>query len=179
MEIWKQSPIGPLFIEASNFGRLRTLERLTHGISKYGPITQLRPAKILNGCVGNNGYVYQAIQDGKTRKKYLVHRLVASCFCDGFDPNLTVNHINGKKLDNQATNLEWITKPENTKHQWKIGLVNLIGENHPSHKLKNADVLLVRSMIIEGYSISKIAEHFNVSAALIYKIKSGKKRLTL
>jgi hypothetical protein len=44
-----------------------------------------------------------------------------------FIPNLEnkpfVNHIDGNKLNNSVTNLEWCTCSENNQHNHKIGLI--------------------------------------------------------
>lgn len=45
-----------------------------------------------------------------------VHTAVARAFCDGYDPNLQVNHKDGNKANNAANNLEWVTPFENTHH---------------------------------------------------------------
>ena len=56
----------------------------------------------------------------------LIHRLVASTF--DFDTRkdqhlLTVNHEDGKKYNNDYTNLVWATNSGNTDHALKHGLV--------------------------------------------------------
>lgn len=49
-------------------------------------------------------------------------RLVAMTWCEGYKEGLTVNHINGNPMDNRAENLEWITRAENIRHGFKVGL---------------------------------------------------------
>lgn len=53
-----------------------------------------------------------------------VHRLVALTFhvCPGDPKDYQVNHIDGNKLNNAATNLEWCTCSENTTHAYETGL---------------------------------------------------------
>lgn len=53
---------------------------------------------------------------------YLVARLVAFTFCEGYFEGATVNHINGNPLDNRAENLEWVTRAENIRKAFEAGL---------------------------------------------------------
>ena len=56
------------------------------------------------------------------KKRYFIHRLVAIHFCEGYSEELVVNHIDGNKNNNKATNLEWVTRSENDKHAYKMKL---------------------------------------------------------
>lgn len=172
-EEWRKSPLAPSHVEVSNLGRVRTLDRaapIEHGAKKG--LTQLRKGKVLSPWIGRSGYFCVSVKEGKTRKKYPVHRLIASAFCEGFDPSITVNHIDGNKLNNQSENLEWITTSENTSHQWRIGLVNLRGENHPNSKLTTRQVNELRTRVKNGERVSLLAEEFSVSVSIIYKIST-------
>lgn len=68
------------------------------------------------------GYPFVCLaRDGRIQQ-VLVHRLVAAAFV----PNPTnlpqVNHRNGRKDDNYASNLEWCTPHQNTLHAHRTGL---------------------------------------------------------
>ena len=41
-----------------------------------------------------------------------MHRIVAACWLESFDPNKQVHHINGQKADNKVDNLECLTAKE-------------------------------------------------------------------
>ena len=45
-------------------------------------------------------------------RQRLMHRVVAACWLDNFDPSKQVHHINGDKTDNRADNLECLTQQE-------------------------------------------------------------------
>jgi len=45
-------------------------------------------------------------------RQRLMHRVVAKCWLESFDPNKHVHHINGIKSDNRAENLECLTAKE-------------------------------------------------------------------
>lgn len=61
------------------------------------------------------------------RKRFFVHRLVAYHFCDGYKDTLVVNHKDGNKQNNNAENLEWVTRSENDLHAFKNGLRHVNG----------------------------------------------------
>jgi hypothetical protein len=50
------------------------------------------------------------------KRHYLVHRLVAAAFCPQPEGTTQVNHINERKEDNHAYNLEWVTPKQNMNH---------------------------------------------------------------
>ncbi|MEP6587158.1 MAG: HNH endonuclease signature motif containing protein [Polaromonas sp.] len=63
----------------------------------------------------STGYLQVVFAD---RKKHSVHRLVAHAFCENYKPGAIVNHKNGIKTDNRASNLEWVTHAENNQHAY-------------------------------------------------------------
>lgn len=73
-----------------------------------------------------NGYYYVDCIDGDKKKRFPVHRLVATYFCEGYFENAVVNHIDANKTNNIYTNLEWITQKENIKKGYITSGVNQI-----------------------------------------------------
>jgi len=108
-EIWKQVDGHPDY-EVSNLGRVRSLERVV----RCGPPPGTRriAAQILKPqVVKSTGY----LQVELNRKRHSVHRLVATAWCQNWFKGAVVDHLNGNRADNRASNLEWVTMKENIR----------------------------------------------------------------
>ena len=88
--------------------------------SKRGRYLTQSRAPLANG---KSGYMSVGfwMEGGKIKRKY-VHRLVAGTYVPNPCGKPEVNHIDGNKCNNVASNLEWCTKSENHKHAFKLGL---------------------------------------------------------
>jgi hypothetical protein len=53
----------------------------------------------------------------------LMHRIVAACWLEDFEPSKQVHHINGDKTDNRANNLECLTQIEHLQERHSDMLV--------------------------------------------------------
>lgn len=55
----------------------------------------------------NSGYIQVRLySNGKYHYRY-IHRLIALAFIPNPNEYRTINHVNGNKLDNRISNLEW------------------------------------------------------------------------
>lgn len=68
------------------------------------------------------GYLYVGLHKNGVKSTFSVHRLVAMHFLKSEAGLTDVNHKDGVKNNNNYKNLEWVTKSENMKHAYKIGL---------------------------------------------------------
>lgn len=116
---------------------------------------------------------------GKHHKHvFLVHRVLAEIFFTRVPGKDRVNHIDGNKLNNVISNLEWVSGKENMAHAIRSGLIptgsksklsKLTQEQRDQIKIRLAD--LVKATEALGYKrvvgFKKIAKEFGVSPALI------------
>jgi DNA-binding NarL/FixJ family response regulator len=83
---------------------------------------------------------------------------------------LEVNHIDGVKKNNCASNLEWVTKRENIIHAIRNGLIKppiLIGEDASKASLTTKQVHKICKLIENGYRNKEISEMFEIKKSNI------------
>ena len=75
--------------------------------------------RIISGSLHQDGFIFVTLHG----KQYPLHRLVAKLWHpDTYSEELVVNHKDGNKQNNFASNLEWVTQKENIVHSIENGL---------------------------------------------------------
>ena len=99
--------------EVSNLGRVRSMKRY------YGVVGRIMPQTIQRKG-------YYAVTFWMNNKAYCrkVHRLVIEAFTPNPDSLPCINHIDGNKLNNHVSNLEWCTYQANMQHAVRTGLTH-------------------------------------------------------
>ena len=167
-EIWAKVPDYELIYEVSNLGRIKRLRYLRKNLLT-GTMSVFEE-RILKPFSLKNGYLLVDLCKNNTKKKYLLHRIVAMSFIPNNENKDQVNHINGIKTDNRAINLEWNTRSENQKHAIRIGLRHARGENNSQRKLNDN---MVMSILNDKRPYKIISNEYNVSIPTISDIKRG------
>ena len=120
-EIWKDIKNYDGY-QVSNFGRVRTYNKTTE-TKIHGKRHWKNRILKYKGKTYKTGYRVDLWKNGKSRT-YLVARLVAFTFYnqDINNHNLTVDHLDGNRLNNNINNLELVSLKENIKRAFENGL---------------------------------------------------------
>jgi hypothetical protein len=130
-EIWKDIPEFEGFYQASNLGRIKRLfgviktkkrKRLTWYSMSEKCETLTVQERILSPGKDFNGYFKVNLNKNGKSKNYFVHRLVALAFIPNPENKPQVNHKDLDKINNNLSNLEWVTHQENISHAFANGM---------------------------------------------------------
>lgn len=124
-EIWKPIPSLNGLYEASNFGRIKSLNGSYHK----------KDNQLMSLIDNSSGYLYFTVSINNQRKNIYVHRAVCEAFHLNQREYKYVNHKDGIKSNNHATNLEWCDGSKNMKHAYSIGLIKAGGGKTNSIKV--------------------------------------------
>jgi len=159
-EVWKPVDFAPVY-EVSSHGRVRrtTVYKLKGAVTRV-----LRPT--MNG----NGYFVICMKAGPLQSfgQTMVHRLVARMFVPGFAEGLQVNHKDGIKINNHASNLAWVTASQNQVHAQFL--------KRPRRPISDDEVSQMKALRKEGMSVTQISRTFGVADSYICRILNGHRR---
>lgn len=179
-EVWKLAPGFEDEMEISNFGDVRSFDRIVSYVIHGKPVSYLVPGRMRKLHVAR-GHLQVLVRprvsprDGSKKRNIhiYVHRLVAMAFLDKPDGKNFVNHKNGIKDDNRVENLEWCTDSENKLHAFRLGLSKPgLGAIKFSRKIVDK----IHSLRKEGLLYREIAKKLNMKEITVYFIGSGRRR---
>jgi len=145
----------------SNLGRIKSSKRTI--INPVNNAQYVVNDKIMKSNLVGAGYMGLILGANGIKKRYIVSRLVAIAFIVNPENKPCVNHIDGDKLNNAVSNLEWCTHKENTIHGFKTGLM--------STKITQVEADQIRQLYSTGkYRQSDIGKMFDLTQGTIGKI---------
>lgn len=121
MEMWKDIEDYVGYYQVSNKGNIKSLKRIVMRDNGWKFTVS---EKILKTSIGTSGYLRAFLYFDKKSKTKSISRLVAKAFIPNPLNKKEINHIDGNKLNNVVSNLEWVSPKENMAHAWEMGLIN-------------------------------------------------------
>lgn len=128
-EIWADVPGYSGFYEVSNFGRIRSLTRTTTQMNNGSRCVHTYSGKTLSLSEDENGYLRAHISKNGKAETVLIHRIVASVFCEIKPGCDIVNHLDCNPRNNRADNLEWTTYKGNMQYASSLGRMKYNAKN--------------------------------------------------
>lgn len=141
-EIWKDIKGYEGWYQVSNFGRIKSLERVF--IRKNGTPFFVRE-RILKYAFDHGGYPYVTLIKFKKRHNKAVHRIVAETFIPNPENKPCIDHIDCNPKNPMANNLRWVTVRENVLNP--ITVQRRMSGNSPIGKGLNAKPVMGKSIV--------------------------------
>lgn len=88
-------------------------------VSTKGNVRNATTGKILKPGKGSHGYYIVVLYKNSIAKSCTVHKLVAQTFIGNAESKPFVDHIDNDRLNNNVSNLRWVTYSENNQNQSK------------------------------------------------------------
>lgn len=120
--------------------------------------------------------MYTDLSDGKGKTvSVATHRLVAETFIPNPENKKQVNHIDGNRMNNHVSNLEWASRAENMKHAIKKDLMaHLHGASNPSALYQDYQIHDVCKMLVDDkYTVKHISKVTGVKPSVVKSIQKG------
>lgn len=161
--------------EVSSLGRVRATFDADYKNGQYVWVGKIVPQ---NYSSKTQRYLRVTLNIDGERKCFNAHRLVAKAFVEGETQERgQVNHIDGNKMNNVVSNLEWVSCLENKRHAIETGLQWYVrGEDKLESILKYADIDSILSRYFFSFeNLKDIAKDYGMKMEYISLIVRGKR----
>ena len=148
-------------------------------VTKIGDV--VRNSRILKTTI-RNGYKSVCLSIDNIKQTHYVHRLVAETYIPNPNNLPCVNHIDGNKLNNDVSNLEWVSHKENSQHASKMGLndyqkTRKTKNNVSARKLTMTQANEIRSKFVSGsrtHGAHALGREYGIPHTAVLLIIKGK-----
>lgn len=166
-EKWKAVVGYEGFYEASDLGRIRSIDRLIHYKGRPDH-PALKKGKILSCPPHHSGYRHLALCKNGKQKMANVCTLVAKAFVHNPDPVrfTDVNHMDLDKTNDRADNLEWTTHRGNIDHS--------VRQHRYAKKLTPQIVSEIRTRASNGESQASISRSLSLRYLTVHLVVNRK-----
>lgn len=154
IEIWKDIPGYEQYYMVSSLGNVKSKDRYR----KNGKGGYVLKGRILKQSLSSTGYKKVELCVNGNKKSLKVHRLVGLAFINNPYNKPFINHIDGNPVNNNVSNLEWVTNRENIIHALDTGLKKINALNKEE---------LTDLYINKKFNVVEIAELLNTTGAIV------------
>lgn len=165
-ETWKPVKGYEGLYMVSNHGRVKSIDRKV----RQGKREISIKGNYLTTQITPYGYSRVKLSCKNKSRRIFTHVLVAEAFKGSPEKGIEVNHKDGNKLNNHASNLEWNTRSQNIKHAYDTGLK--IAPSGAKHGRTKYVLNLETGIFYE--SAKEAAESSNYSRAHLIDMLNGK-----
>lgn len=167
---WRIVPGFSAAYEVSAAGEVRSRARAVlqkSGAVRLFPAVTLKPKR-----QKKSGYLTVQLQDAQTgaMSHPTVHSLVATAFLPPCPDGNEVRHMDGSRDNSRADNLEWGTRLDNMRDQYRHG-TRIASTWHHKSKLTAEQVLQIRASSESGASI---ARDLGISVSTVCRARKAK-----
>ncbi len=169
-ETWKAIPGFEGKYEVSDFGRVKSLDRIVTRVCRWG-VKDFRWKGRIMTPTDHKGWL--VVKLGACKKMWGVHQLVAMAFIGPCPAGLVVDHVDTNKHNNVPSNLEYVTDVENTKRQYKTGLLDNRGETNGKAVLNDELVRRIREYP-KSIPAKKVAAELGLKPHNVSQVRNGR-----
>lgn len=170
-EIWKSIKDYEGLYEVSNFGRIRSLDRVIINSDGVKRLCKGGIRKPYKDTRENKGYLRVKLNKDGIFKKFAIHRLVAQAFIPNPDNLSEVNHKDEVKTNNHVENLEWC----DSKYNKNYGTAIKRRIEKQSKTVLQLDIN-TGQLISEYPSLNEVERQLNIDHSSISMCCNGKRK---
>lgn len=172
-EQWRVIPGWEGAYEASNLGRIRSIDREVP--CKDGRVKHLK-GMVLKQKIDDKGYYRVNLSYKARRKGHLVHQLVLFAFVGPKPEGGETLHDDGNRLNNNLSNLKWGTNWDNHLDRFKHGRTGKGGKRPTQTGSLNKSAAFTEEQVLHirtlrgKISAPQLGKQYGVNSSCIYKI---------
>lgn len=170
MTEWRAIPGYEGRYEVSDDGQVRSLDQTICQRGRGGTlITRHYRGRVRKGRIDTKGYPSVRFD----KKNWSIHCLMAAAFIGPRPPGHHVRHLDGNPLNRALSNIAYGTPAENVADKTVHGTMAR-GDDHGRSKLTEANVRVIRALLLATQTRRAIAARFGVSRTAIDDVWSGR-----